>query len=396
MAGNSFERDRLTKITYAQIAAISWFIFGLGPAFALLREDLGITRTEVAFHNVAGSIGSMLAGVTSTYLIKQFGRGNVIRGGAVGMVLGLTTFVTGPTIFFTLPGALICGYSGILIIQCNAAFLNKHHGDAAPAVVSEVNALGALVGFLSPIALGIGVAVGFGWRIGLGSVVLAFIAIEFWRGKSVGEFGLAKTDADDDGHDKAGPLPKIFWSAWLAAACTAAIEASTLTWGSELLKVQSGFKTATATAAVGLIVLGMGIGRFIGARLMVRRDVEKIYRQSLFLSLISYVVFWQSKTGFIQLIAMAALGLLISVHFPLGITRLMRASHGRPDRAVAMSSIGSGAAAGFVPFFVGAAADQTNIVLAFVIPGLALVGALVLATINPVPAVGKTKSEIGL
>jgi hypothetical protein len=34
--------------------------------------------------------------------------------------------------------------------------------------------------------------------------------------------------------------------------------------------------------------------------------------------------------------------------------------------------------------------------LAFIIPGLALVGALVLATLNPVPAVGKVESEIGL
>ena len=375
---------------------MSWFIFGQGPAFALLRDDLGITRTQVAFHNVASSVGSILAGVTSTYLIKKFGRGYVIRASAVGMVIGLTTFVTSPSVVFTLPGIFICGYAGILIIQCNAAFLNTHHGDAAPPVISEVNALGATVGFLAPLALGLGVALGFGWRIGLGVVVFAFIAIELWRGKSVRKFGIAKSNEDDEHHDKSGKLPKLFWPAWLAMALTTAVETTTLTWGSELLRTQSGFNSATATAAVGTVVLGMGVGRFLGARLMERRDVERLYRQSLLIALACFVVFWQGKNGVVQLTALGLMGLVISVHFPLGITRLMRSSKGRPDRAAAMSSIGSGASAGFVPFLVGASADATNLVLAFAIPGAALVGALVLAALNPVPATGKPEMEIGL
>ncbi len=393
----TIKRDRLTKITYAQIAAMSWFIFGMGPAFALLREDLGVTRTVIAFHNVASSIGSILAGVTSTYLIHRFGRGNMIRTGAFGMVIGLLLFTTGSSVAFTLPGMLICGYAGILIIQCNSAFLNNHHGKAAPSVISEVNSLGALVGFMAPIVLGIGIAAGFGWRIGLGSVVVAFIVIEIIRGKDVSAFGTRRSEESSADHDAPGPLPKLFWATWLAIACTTAIEASTLTWGSELLKTQSGLNTATATAAVGTIVLGMGIGRFFGARLMQTHDVEKLYRQSLLGALVAFIVFWQGTNQFVQLTALGLMGLIMSVHFPLGITRLMRASKGRSDRAAAMSSIGSGAAAGFIPFLVGATADSTSIIFAFIIPAIALAIAFLLAVRYPVPVTKEsTEAEIGL
>jgi fucose permease len=396
MAKVSFQRDRLTKITYAQVAAMSWFIFGMGPAFALLREDLGVTRTVMAFHNVSGSVGSILAGLTSTYLIHKFGRGNVIRSGAMGMIIGLLLFVNGPTINFTIPSMFICGYSGILIIQCNAAFLNNHHGEAAPAAISEVNALGALVGFIAPIILGVGIATGFGWRIGLGWIVLAFLAIELFRGRDTSAFGSAKTFESSADHDQPGPLPKLYWAAWLAISCTTAIEASTLTWASELLRVQSGLSIAFATGAVGTVVLGMAIGRFLGSRLVETHDVEKLYRLSLLLTLLSFIVFWQGQNQYVQLPALGLMGLFMSVHFPLGITRMMRASQGRTDRAAAMFSVGSGSAAGFIPFLVGATADFSSMALAFAIPGLALTLALVLAVKNPVPAGSIAESEIGL
>ena len=396
MSTSKIKRDRLTNITYAQIAAMSWFVFGMGPALGLLREDFGVTRTAIAFHNVSSSIGSILAGVTSTVLIAKFGRGNTIRVGAIGMVVGLLLFTTGSTIWLTIPGMFVCGYSGILIIQCNSAFLNNHHGQNAPAVISEVNSLGALIGFLAPIVLGLGIATGFGWRIGLGSVVIAFIAIEFIRGKNISAFGGKKSAESHSDHDRAGKMPKLFWPAWLALACTTAIEASTLTWGSELLVTRSGLELATATAAVGNLVLGMGVGRFFGSRLMQRRDVEALYRYSLAGAFLSFLVFWQSTNQVIQLFALGLMGLIMSVHFPLGITRLMRSSQGRPDRAAAMSSIGSGSAAGFIPFLVGLFADKTNIILAFTIPAGALLIALVLAIRFPIAQVSRVESEIGL
>jgi hypothetical protein len=62
-----------------------------------------------------------------------------------------------------------------------------------------------------------------------------------------------------------------------------------------------------------------------------------------------------------------------------------------------MSSIGSGAAAGFIPFLVGATADSTSIIFAFIIPAIALAIAFLLAVRYPVPVTKEsTEAEIGL
>lgn len=377
-------RDRLTKITYAQIGAINWFIFGIGPAFALLRDDFGVTRTVISYHNVVGAVGSILAGFTSTFLIRKFGRGGLLRGASFGLSIGTLLFILGNSVIFTLPGIFLCGYFYVQLVQSNAAFLNYHHGDNAPAVVSEANAVGALIGFVAPIFLGIGISLGFGWRAGLGIVVLALGAIEIWRGRDIEAFGAAKKIEESREHDSPGKLPKTFWPAWIALAGTAAIEASIMTWGSELLNVQSGLNKATATAAIGTIVLGMGIGRLLGSRIMAKKNVETLYRQSLALSMIAFLFFWFGQNQFIQIVALSTMGLIMAVHFPLGITRLMRASKGRPDKAMAMSSVGAGAAAGFFPFLVGSTADSKGVVFAFAIPAVALLISLISSIIFPV------------
>lgn len=378
------KRDKLTKITYAHIGAINWFIFGVGPAFALLRDDFGVTRTVIAYHNVVGAIGSILAGFTSTFLIRKFGRGLLLRGASFGLASGTLLFILGTSVTYTLPGIFLCGYFYVQLVQSNAAFLNYHHGEKAPAVVSEANALGALIGFIAPIVLGVGIAAGFGWRAGLGITVVALLVVELWRGRNVKAFGSAKKIEDSKEHDLPGKLPITFWPAWLALAGTAAIEASIMTWGSELLNFQSGLNKASATAAIGTIVLGMGIGRLFGSRIMASRNVETLYKQSLALSLIAFFFFWFGSNQILQLTALTLMGLIMSVHFPLGITRLMRASKGRPDKAAAMSSIGAGAAAGFFPFLVGSAADSNGVVIAFAIPGAALALALISSIIFPV------------
>jgi predicted MFS family arabinose efflux permease len=379
------KRDHLTRITYAQIGAISWFIFGVGPAFALLRDDFGVSRTVIAFHNVLGAIGSILAGLTSTYLIRRFGRGNLLRISSFGLAIGTLLFISGNSVDLTLPGIFLCGYFYIQLVQSNAAFLNHHHGVNAPSVVSEANAIGALIGFFAPITLGIGIAIGFGWRAGLGIVIVALIYIEIWRGKNTGAFGSSKKVENSIDHDASGRLPLIFWPAWLAMAGTAATEASIMTWGSELLTTQSGLTKATATGAIGTIVLGMGIGRLLGSRIMSAKNVEILYRQSLMCAIVAFFIFWQGRNQILQLSALAVMGLVMSLHFPLGITRMMRASNGRVDKAVAMSSVGAGAAAGFFPFLVGATADASGVVVAFTIPVAALGVALIASLAFPVP-----------
>lgn len=378
-------RDFPTRVAYAQLAAFGWFIFGMGPSMQFLREDLGLTRTVLSLHNIVGSIGSIGAGLFTAAIIRRVGRGQLSRWASISLIVGIALYL-GPSIIFTLPGAFLCGFAGITILQCTSAFLNGHQGAAAPASISEVNALAAGVGLMSPFVIGAFVKIDLGWRSGIAIGAFALIVVELWRGRDVSAWGAPRSNEEhDEKHDAPGKMPSSFWWACFALAFTTACESSVLTWGPELLHTQAGFTPATSTQSLGLVVGAMGIGRWYGSFLMSKFDVEKIYRVSLTGALLTFFVVWSSHNQALTLVALFVFGSMISVHFPLGITRLMRASHGRPDRGTANSSIVSGIAAGFAPFLVAAVGDATTITAAFLLVPIVIAGALLIAIRQPVP-----------
>ena len=380
-------RDFPTRVAYAQLAAFGWFIFGMGPSMQFLREDLGLTRTVLSLHNIVGSVGSIGAGLFTAAIIRRVGRGQLSRWASISLIVGIALYL-GPSVIFTLPGAFLCGFAGITILQCNSSFLNSHQGLAAPASISEVNALAAGVGLISPIVIGAFVKADIGWRSGIAIGAFALIFVELLRGRDVSAWGAPRsTEEHDENHDAPGAMPSSFWWACFALAFTTACEASILTWGPELLRTQAGFTPATATQALGLVVGAMGLGRWYGSKLMAKFDVEKIYQVALTGALLTFFVVWLSHNKMLTLIALFVFGAMISVHFPLGITRLMRASQGRPDKGTANSSIASGIAAGFAPFLVAAVGDATSITAAFILVPIVIASALLFAVRHPVPLV---------
>lgn len=378
-------RDFPTRVAYAQLAAFGWFVFGMGPSMQFLREDLGLTRTVLSLHNLVGSVGSIGAGLFTAAIIRKVGRGKLARWASISLVVGIALYL-GPSIVFTLPGAFLCGFAGITILQCNSSFLNSHQGLAAPASISEVNALAAGAGLISPVVIGALVKADVGWRFGIAIGAFALIFVELWRGRDVSVWGAPRTTEEhDQNHDVAGKMPSSFWWACFALAFTTACESSVLTWGPELLGVQTGFTPATATQSLGLVVGAMGLGRWYGSKLMSRFDVEKIYYIALTGALLTFLVVWMSHNKCLTLVSLFVFGAMLSVHFPLGITRLMRASQGRPDKGTANSSIASGVAAGLAPFLVATMADASSITAAFILVPVVISGALLFAVRHPVP-----------
>jgi fucose permease len=88
-----------------------------------------------------------------------------------------------------------------------------------------------------------------------------------------------------------------------------------------------------------------------------------------------------------MLISLTITGLGMSLHFPFGFERALRASGGRADRGGGKLSIGTGFASGVAPFALGALADQIGIQGAYVIVPICLVFAITIATFRPVKLV---------
>ena len=133
----------------------------------LLREEQGITRTVSGLHSTALAVGAIVSGLVFARLAARAGRGPVLAGGLVGMAAGVLLYVSGDLLGLTLLGALICGTCGSIVVNATTPILSDHHDTAAPAAISEGNALATGTGAVAPLLVGAAVAVGLGWRAGV-------------------------------------------------------------------------------------------------------------------------------------------------------------------------------------------------------------------------------------
>ena len=378
-------RDKTTWISYLHASCFAWFIFGFGGTLQFLREELDLSRTVVSIHSLAMALGSVTAGLATGAIIKRTGRGLMLRYASVLLATGILLFTLGQTLPFTLLGVAFTTCAGSLIIQGTGSYLAYQQKQAAPAAISELHAIASSLGLLAPVLVGIGVTVGFGWRPGIQVAAVGVIIIEIIRGKSTDVYGpKAVEDEVSDHHDVPGPFPSLFWWSWLILVFTASMEFSMLLWSPEVLSTQGGLTKGASAAALATIVGGMSVGRLIGARLTSKFDSEFLYRGALILSFFGFLGFWLSSSGLVMLISLTITGLGMSLHFPFGFERALRASGGRADRGGGKLSIGTGFASGVAPFALGALADQIGIQGAYVIVPICLVLAITIATLRPV------------
>jgi MFS family permease len=378
-------RDKTTWISYLQATCFAWFIFGFGGALQFLREDLELSRTLVSFHSLAMAFGSVTAGIATSSIIKRTGRGRMLRYCSILLATGILFFTLGRSLPFTLIGVALTACAGSLIIQGTASYLSYQQKQAAPAAISELHAIASSIGLLAPVLVGIGVTVGFGWRPGIQVSAVCVLLIEFARGKDTDTYGpKSQVDVESGHHDLPGDMPSIFWWSWLAVVCTASVEFSMLLWSPEVLTTQGGLTKGASAAALATVVGGMSVGRLVGARLTSKFDSESLYRASLVISFVGFLGFWLSSSATVMLVSLTVTGLGMSLHFPFGFERALRASGGRPDRGGGRLSIGSGLASGIAPFALGAMADQIGIQSAYAIVPISMILAIFIAWFRPV------------
>jgi fucose permease len=161
-----------------------------------------------------------------------------------------------------------------------------------------------------------------------------------------------------------GKLPRKYWGAWLVVAMTIGVEAGMTVWSSDLLRESAGMSEGSAAAGVSVLLAGVFAGRVLGARLAKRRP-EGALLSALFLAGGGFVVFWTAQTAVQGLGGLALMGLGMSLHYPLAVTRAIEAGDGHPDLAAGRAALGVGGAAAVVPLLMGAASDAAGIQAAF-------------------------------
>ena len=375
-------RDRPTWQAYVQLAFWAWFLYAFGATQALLRDEQGTTRAVASLHGTAMALGGLLGAALTAKAITWWGRGVVLRVSALAVVASLLVYTApGAQLPVTLAGIAVTSFFGTFLIISVNAFLMDYQGGAGPAALTEANALASFAGLLAPLAVGIGAATFLGWRTGVWIMMIGLIVVEIWRGRHVSVFGtrgLAQHEAEG-GRFRA----PVYWSLGVIM-CFLATEFCMTYWGADLLRERCGFGPAAAAASLGAITGGMLVGRVLGSRLAQRIAAERLLRASILVSLAAFVLAWAFTWWPVVLLGLFGTGVGLSVQWPLGVARVIRASGGMADRASAASSFFGSIAMAIAPFALGLLSDTIGFHLAFLLVPVFLLAALAMMTTRPV------------
>jgi MFS family permease len=367
-------RDRLTWLTYAQLATWAYFLYGFSPVVPLLRDEQHTSRTVASLHGTAFAVGGILSGLLLPPLVRRFGRAVVIWSGLLGVSVSALGLLLAHPLPATLAWAALASTSGGLVVNVITAVLADHHGRGGSAAISEANAVAAAIGLVAPIAVGAAVTAGFGWRPGLAAVVVVVVLI------AVGAMVLrVRVPAVSSASPVAGSgrLPRPFWLVWASIFATGSVEICLNLWVGDVLRTHAHVSPGGATAAVSAIIAGMFVGRLAGSRLVLRLPATAVMFGALALSGAGFTLFWFATVPWLALLGLVVTGLGNALHYPLGMALAVEHSDGQPDLAAARTSYAVGISFGVAPFLLAAIADRTGPHLAFLlVPAFLVMSAL--------------------
>jgi fucose permease len=237
---------------------------------------------------------------------------------------------------------------------------------------------------IAPVFLGIAIASVLGWRAGIWVAVVAFVAVEIWRGRSLSVFGEPGQVLT---RKASGALPTLTYWALVANMCYVGAEFCMSLWGVDLLREQVGLSPAAAAAGLGALTGGIFVGRAFGAGITRAVPAERLLIISAVVGIVAFGVMWLATSAPVMLAAFFVTGLGISLQWPLGMARILRSCGGRTDRAAGAALAFGTAAIGAGPFVLGALAERMPIHEAFLIVPVLLCISLGIVIFRPVPEV---------
>ncbi len=375
--------DKPTLISYLSMSSWSWFVYGFGASLALMSDEQGAPAWLAGLHAPALALGGVVGAIATPHLSHRFGRGSMMRVAAIGAALAIVLFLLpGMPVAGTLAAIFIATFFGNIIVVTVNSFISVHQGHASPAAYTENLALAALMGLLAPLAVGAAATTAVGWRAGLVVAVVAFFALEIWRGRNVSTYG---TSGEVVTRKEGGALPAATYWAVVAGMLYIGAEFCFSLWGATFLREQTGLSPAAAAAGLSTYLGGLFVGRVLGSGLARKMSAELLLRISMMTGIVVFLIAWllSSPVGVLGLLFVT--GVSLSLVWPLSLARIMRSAGPNVDRASALTLACTTAAIGIAPFALGTLAGSMSVHAAFLlVPGMLIV-AFVAILVRPIP-----------
>ncbi|MFD5081756.1 MFS transporter [Kitasatospora sp. NPDC058201] len=390
-------RDATTWLLYAQIAAYGYFVFGFGPLVPLLRDEQHTSRFVASLHGTAFSLAMLLCAPLFPRLVARFGRSRTLWGAMGGVAVGSLLLALAHGTVQTLGATLLTAFFGCVALTAIWPSLSDHHGAAGPAAISEANAAMSGIGLLAPLIVGASVSADLGWRPGIAVTAVLVLAVvllgRLLRHRLPSGHPVADATTSK-GRSAGGPAdrtpapavtgrgdPRLFLAALGVIVAVAGVEVCLTQWQSDYLREHAGVSAAGATAAGAALVVGIFVGRLLGARFTLRFPAGAVLLGSLAFSAVGFALFWASTAPAVAVAGLVVCGLGMALQFPMAIVLVLDTATNGPDAASSRMGYASGTAFGAAPMLLAALSDRISPGAGFLLVPLLLAGAAVLTVL---------------
>lgn len=380
-----FTRDRATWLVYLQIGVFATYLYGLSSALQILRAEQGVSQTVAGLHGISMAVCGVAAGLALPYLTRRFGRRATTWAGLVGINAGVALVFASSAVPVTILGYGLASGFGTFTLYTGMAALSDHHGPAGPAALNEANAFGVIFGIVAPYLVSAAAQSAFGWRAALLLTPVSTVLLAL----ALGRHWFPDKNVETAEHHE-GPPPGFGWRFYVAGGvlfCCVALEFTFNLWSSALVTTRTGLSPAVAASTLTALTAGLAVGRFVGTPLALRMRTTNLLVGALAVTLAGWLLFWLSTSPVLSYAGVFVCGLGIALQFPLALAGIIANSGNRPDRASAIGSIWASTAVGVGPLVLGALADASGTVNAFLmVPVLIALAVAGLVSSRPRPS----------
>ena len=365
-----------TWIAFGDLAIWGFIMYGLGTATPYLRQDLRLTAFEAGLHGSALAVGVLIAGAATDRVARLIGVRWLPDLEVAIIALGIALLALAPSLPVSLSGALLIGVGGAILSTDNNVRLGRVKGDGGRRLLAQAYGLSMIMAGAAPLAIGLAASELDSWRLALLIPIVAFALVATLRTRG--------PEAARVVHEKKPRLSAAYWTACLLIALGVSIEFSFVYWGSTMVGRRAGIGNADATLLAALFVVGMFLGRVaVGRGVGGGLSPRTLLAGGLVVAMIGAGVVWASSIAALSGLGLFLGGLGTAVLYPVGLNVALQAAPHAQMTAAARAAFGTGIALLVAPSALGLASDTLGLMAAWaIIPGIALVGLLVVAAMR--------------
>lgn len=339
----------------------------LGPLMPFLRAEFSLDLRWTGLHFAAYALGLVLIGVPYRWLERKppvIGTGRIAIG---SIIVASGFFAMAAGLPMTLPGSVVLGFSGGLVMAVGQAMLGRRYGEQAAAKLVEAHIVAGLCVLGGALLVGAATAVGLSWRaapllISAWALLMFCVPSDLHRTEARTTPATASNGAPAD----ALPAPRLTrLSLWALVILGISAEWGVGFWGAEYMKTHVQTSASVAATLMSLYFAGTVCGRLASSFALRRLSPLSLLTTVIFSAIATLLVL-----SLIQGLAGTAvftfvLGACLGNFFPLILGSAMRVAPHASSALSTQASQAVGVALLLAPFLLGLLSERIGVEAAF-------------------------------